>query len=44
MCLLFVTLLSAHVSIDPLDLAHDILFELVPDDETEQEYLDLVRD
>ncbi|KAG0055008.1 hypothetical protein BGZ90_005841 [Linnemannia elongata] len=26
------------------NLAHDILYELVPDDETEQEYLDLVRD
>ncbi|KAF9904205.1 hypothetical protein EC991_002953 [Linnemannia zychae] len=26
------------------NLAHDILFELVPDDDTEQEYIDLVRD
>jgi hypothetical protein len=30
--------------VDLLDLAHDILYELVPDDETEQEYLELVRD
>ncbi|KAF9123614.1 hypothetical protein BGW39_008828 [Mortierella sp. 14UC] len=26
------------------NLAHDILFELVPDDDTEQEYIELVRD
>ncbi|KAF9923621.1 hypothetical protein FBU30_006371 [Linnemannia zychae] len=29
---------------DAQNLAHDILFDLVPDEETEQEYIDLVRD